>query len=169
MRSGTFYGLRKGWKGLEGWSMKFLGAALGGVLVLAGCTGHSAAGAASAEDLAGTYVNRVSDGKNYLMLSRDGRGVLVSEESTGSFRMLMTFDWKVDGDKFHQTRVRWTTDGRISQLSHDDTTTYRFNGHALETRAIKTGEWIRWEPTDPGVFSDITEAVSAKFSQKAGS
>lgn len=148
--------------------MKFPIAAAIGALLLAGCTGPSTAGSASAEDLAGTYVSPLPSGKNYLLLSTDRRGVIVTEESNGSFRMLMTFDWSVDGDEFHQTRVRWTTDGRTSHLSHDDSTTYRFIGHALETRATSTGNWIRWERTNPDVFKDVTDAVSAKFTRKDG-
>ncbi len=145
--------------------MKLPRAAVVCILLLAGCTGHSSAGSDSVEDLGGTYINRTPDGNNYLLLSADGRGVTVTQASKGRFRMLMTFDWTVDGSRFHQTRVRWTADGRTSYLSHDESTRYRLNGNAFETQATATGNWIRWEPTDGEVFKDVTEAVAAKFSQ----
>lgn len=148
--------------------MKFFISAIICILLLAGCTGQSEAEATTAEHLAGTYVNKRPDGKNFLRLSRDGRGVIATRDSTGNFGMLMTFDWAVEGDNFHQTRVRWTSDGRESHLSHDSSTRYRFDGHAFESRSLVSGDWIRWEPTSEDVFKDVTEAVSAKFSRNDG-
>ncbi|MGY0653077.1 hypothetical protein ACW7GZ_14700 [Luteimonas sp. A537] len=143
--------------------MRFLRALVVVAMLLAGCADGSAVEAASADDLAGTYVRRDSDTNIYLLLVSDGRGATIAEQPTGEWTMLMTFDWSLEGDKFLQTQVGWTTDGEKFYQSHDDSTPYRRDGHAFATRIKKTGEWVRWEPTETDIFEKASKAISVKF------
>lgn len=139
--------------------MKFIKIVIA-IMLLVVCTKGAAADAAPAKQLVGTYVNSRPEVNNYLLLLKDGRGFIVSENLSGQLTLLMTFDWRTDGEHFYQTRIIWTADGKEFYRSHDDSTTYNYDGIVLQTQVAGTGEQIRWIPTKTDVFDKVRDAAS---------